>query len=67
MVEAAGTDGKTTRMTLYASPTPPFDRKVMICARELGLADGIVLESRAPHPARRVPAPASFRATAGVD
>lgn len=56
MVQAAGTDGKTARMTLYASPTSPFVRKVMICAHELGLADDIVLEPCAPHPFRRVPA-----------
>ncbi|WP_173934687.1 glutathione S-transferase N-terminal domain-containing protein [Chelativorans sp. Marseille-P2723] len=42
-------------MKLYATPTSPFVRKVMICAYELDIADQIELERCDLHPFKRLP------------
>ena len=42
-------------MKLYSTPTSPFVRKVLVCARELGLADRIETELLRPTPTRADP------------
>jgi glutathione S-transferase len=40
-------------MKLYHSPTSPFVRKCLVCARETGLIERITLEPAAAHPVAR--------------